>query len=211
MFLLVIGASVIVAVGIVLLSVIDTPAKKQTRRSLHDLDLEEARVRKQSRRWWYVIFAGLALISLPASLIFLIYGLREIPKIGPDGEWPTVIGYVYQTRVVYQSSSRTSYYAVIGTVNYEVSGRAYSARHELARRGNQGAAEEIAPTFLGRQLTVWYDPTQPQRVDFNPVTWAFPLVFIAGAAITMSIGLGALHFLTKPPKPKTELVSSPFV
>jgi hypothetical protein len=134
------------------------------------------------------------LIGAPFMLGALIWYVWAAWTEGAAREWPTTNGQVVESSVA-TVSGRTTAYAPVVQYRFEVAGTIYrSSKILLTDHPNFDTAEEAqayADEYpVGRDVTVHYDPRDPQRAALFVTSDRLPIYILAAFGLLIAaIGL----------------------
>ncbi len=138
-------------------------------------------------------------LSIGSGLFSLLFGWLVFRKSGEVRRWPSVSGAIAESTVTQQSGSgRWRLWGAKVFYTYVVDGRQYIggslSRAEVYTSSRQDALNEIAPYPVGCQVSVFYNPTDPQDACLKTQTGpTFILPVVAGIAFIL-VGIVLLHY-----------------
>lgn len=144
----------------------------------------------------------LSLIFMAVGGGLLYTGINSVMEARASSSWPSVQGRIVSASVGEhkgtKSKRKTTYHADV-RYDYQVNGQTYDSKRisfgEYSSRDRSHAEEELKKYPVGKQLPVYYSPTNPASSVLEPglstQTW-----FLPGFGLIFGLaGLGMFFFL----------------
>jgi hypothetical protein len=159
-------------------------------KSLEELDRYVVQDESKNTRRNQMILSVVAVGVLLAAMMGIIYGVLEMRKFTNNGQWPTTEGTVIDGFIMRTRAGGMTEYCLWLTFEYTVGGRVYSQNLELDPcYGTEGDAENAADRIAGGTQTLWYDPTNPERVSDTRVGFEFSILVFVASGVVLLLGL----------------------
>ena len=138
------------------------------------------------------------IICLLIGIMFIANSISSIQKGSDSENWPSTTGYIISSNIVRHPSKHGYTYGANITYQYSINDHTYSSNRisygDYSSSDGEHANQLVTQYYVGRNVTVFYNPKNPSEAILEPGATFFSYMFLLAGILPIVIGIIILYF-----------------